>query len=121
MALNLTRLVQTAVRTATTVGVTAPVTISRGPTPDPITGTVSGQTVSRTVRAVVSEPTAQQRAADAAWSTVTTALYVAAADLGFTPQRGDTVTVGGRTGHIVALRTDAPAGAAISYTIGVGA
>lgn len=121
MAINLAAIVQTAIRTTRTVGVTTPITIARPPAPNPLTGVVSGAPVTQTLSAVVSEPSMQRKASDAAWGTATLSLYVAAADTTFTPQRGDTVTLGAQTLRIVAIRTDAPAGTPISYTIGVGA
>ncbi|MFN9087353.1 MAG: hypothetical protein ACK6DP_12390 [Gemmatimonas sp.] len=120
MALDLAKLTQTAVGAATKAGVTTRATITRNPVPDPITGAVSGTPVSQTVDVVQADARRYAKASDAAWTGVTTALFVAAADLTFTPKRGDTVLFAGITGRLIAIDEYAPTGIPFGYFLGLG-
>lgn len=121
MALDLRTITQGAMRTATGVGVTASATITRpAPPPDPLTGVVTGTPVAQTVPVVQSAARRSAKASDAAWTSVRTALFLAAADATFTPQRGDLVAFAGRTSRLEALEEYAPTGVAIGWFLGVG-
>lgn len=120
MSLDLAKITQNAVGAATKAGVTASCTITRpAPAPDPLTGVQSGSTTTQTVRAVPTDARTYAKKNDAAWTTVKTALFVAAGDLTFRPQRGDLVAFGGRTSRIEALEEYAPNGTAFGYALGL--
>lgn len=121
MALDLAKLTQTGVKAATKAGVAVSVTITRPvPPPDPLTGVQSGTTVTQTVPVVQANSRKSAKANDAAWTSVRTALFLAAADATFTPQRADLVAFGGRTSRIEALEEYAPTGVPIGWFLGLG-
>ena len=92
MSLDLAAITQNAVGAATKAGVTAPITITRpAPPPNPLTGVQAGSTTTQTLNAVQAQSRKSAKKNDAAWTAVTTVLFVAAADLTFTPQRADLV------------------------------
>jgi len=122
MALNLAKLTQTGMAAATKAGVTASITITRPvPPPDPLTGVQSGAAVSQTVDAVQAQGRKSAKAGDAAWSSVRTALFVAARDTTFTPLRGDLVAFAGKASRIEAIDEYAPSGTVIGWFLGIGA
>lgn len=120
MPLDFAKLAQTGVAAAAKVGATAPITITRpAPPPDPLTGAASGSTVTQTSRAIPSDARRYAKAGDAAWTTVRTALFVAANDLSFTPQRADLVAYAGRTARLEAIEEYAPNGVPLGYVLGL--
>jgi hypothetical protein len=120
MALDLAKITQNAVGAATKAGVTAPITITRpAPPPNPLTGVQTGSTTTQTLNAVQAQARKSAKKNDAAWTAVTTVLFVAAADLTFTPQRADLVAYAGRTARIEMLEEYAPNGVALGYFLGL--
>lgn len=121
MALDLASFYATGLRTAATLGVTAPCTITRPvPPPNPTTGIASRTpAVSQTVDGLMQDTLRLRRTSDA-WATAAVAVLVEAAMLSFAPKVGDTVQVGGRTLRCVALDELAPAGAVLAYVVGCG-
>ena len=120
MALGLAKITQTAVQAATQAGVTAPITITRpAPPPNALTGVQTGSTTAQTLNAVQAQSRKYAKKNDAAWTAVTTVLFVAAADLAFTPQRADLVAYAGRTARLEMLEEYAPNGVVLGYFVGL--
>lgn len=120
MALDFAKLAQTGIKAVTTAGVTAPITITRAPLPDPITGSTAGSSVVQTLRAVQADSRRYAKASDAAWTSVRTVLLVAAADCTFTPRRGDLVLYGGQHVRLSVVEEFAPNGTPIQFFLGLG-
>ncbi|MBY0490623.1 MAG: hypothetical protein K2R93_12345 [Gemmatimonadaceae bacterium] len=120
MALDLVALTTRAVRTATGVGVTGPVTITRpAPAPNPLTGVASGSSVSQTADAVAGSPRKFGRRGDSRWAQASQGLFIAAGALTFAPAIGHVCQFGGSTFRVVAVDDYNPTGATLGYFVGL--
>lgn len=121
MSLDLAAITQNALGAAAKAGVTAPCTITRpAPAPDPITGAQSGSPVTQTVKALAVTSSLVARRSDAGWAQASKVAFVAANDVTFTPQVGDTATWNGRTMRITAIDVFDPQGTNMAFLLGLG-